>query len=85
MTEVVAAGKVYQVGTYNGNPLPMAAARTNLEEVMTPAAYRHLNRLNHHLGQGCDALCAKYDFSGYTVGISSKGCVNFASGSVRRW
>ena len=32
-------GSVYQVGTYNGNPLCMAAARANLEEVMTPEAY----------------------------------------------
>ena len=42
--EVVANGKVYQVGTYNGNPLTMAAARASLREVLTPAAYDHLNR-----------------------------------------
>src|SRR6059058_5732815 len=35
----VADGSVYQVGTYNGNPLGMAAARANLLEVMTPDAY----------------------------------------------
>ena len=38
--EVVESGKVYQVGTYNGNPLSMAAARASLEEVLTPDAYR---------------------------------------------
>mgnify|MGYP003287184454 CR=1 FL=1 len=30
--EVVEDGSVYQVGTYNGNPLGMAAARANLAE-----------------------------------------------------
>src|SRR5207344_451344 len=34
--EVVEDGRVYQVGTYNGNPLGMAAARASLIEVLTP-------------------------------------------------
>lgn len=76
--EVVGSGKVFQVGTYAGNPLSMCAARASLEEVMTPDAYAHLNYLNDRLIKECDAICAKYDFPGYTVGISSKGCVNFA-------
>jgi len=79
---VVETGKVYQVGTYSGNPLSMAAARASLEEVMTPDAYKHLNYLNDRLVAECDAVCAKHDFPGYTVGISSKGCVNFASGKI---
>ena len=80
--DVVASGKVYQVGTYSGNPLAMACARTSLEEVMTPDAYKHLNYLNDRLIGECDAICAKYDFPGYTVGISSKGCVNFATNKI---
>src|SRR3954447_19082452 len=39
-------GRVNQVGTYNGNPLTMAAARASLEEVLTPEGYAHLHRLN---------------------------------------
>ena len=80
--EVVGSGKVYQVGTYSGNPLSMAAARASLEQVMTPEAYAHLNYLNDRLITECDAICAKYDFPGYTVGISSKGCVNFATNKI---
>ena len=48
-------GSVYQVGTYNGNPLCMAAARANLEEVMTPDAYAHLDALNERILAGCPA------------------------------
>ncbi len=80
--EVVYSGDVFQVGTYNGNPLCMAAARASLEEVMTPDAYAHLNYLNDRLASGCDAICAKYGFPGYTVAISSKGCVNFTTEKI---
>jgi glutamate-1-semialdehyde 2,1-aminomutase len=76
--EVVNNGAVYQVGTYNGNPLTMAAARASLEHVLTPDAYAHLDMLNDRLLAGCDAVLEKYNLPGYTVGISSKGCVTFS-------
>ena len=82
ISEVVSSGTVFQVGTYNGNPLCMAAARASMEEVMTPDAYKHLDYINDQLIARCDAICEKYSFSGYTVGISSKGCVNFATGKI---
>ncbi|HRA46517.1 MAG TPA: aspartate aminotransferase family protein [Thermomicrobiales bacterium] len=76
--EVVRDGSVYQVGTYNGNPLTMAASRASLFEVLTPTAYDHLNTLNDHMLAGCDAILKQYGLPGYTVGISSKGCVTFS-------
>ena len=76
--EVVENGSGYQVGTYNGNPLGVAAARASLEQVMTPEAYTHLDALNEHLVGGCQAIIAKHDLPGYAVGIASKGCVTFA-------
>src|SRR5687767_13142503 len=75
---VVNDGSVYQVGTYNGNPLTMAAARASLEKVLTPEAYEHLDMLNDRLMAGCDGVIEKYSLPGYTVGISSKGCVTFS-------
>jgi glutamate-1-semialdehyde 2,1-aminomutase len=82
VSKVVSSGAVYQVGTYNGNPLCMAAARASMEEVMTPEAYKHLDSINDQLIAQCDAVCEKYDFPGYTVGISSKGCVNFTTARI---
>lgn len=82
MSEEIAAvvedGTVYQVGTYNGNPLGMAAARANLLEVMTPQAYEHLDRLNDRILAGCDEVISEYELPGYTVGVGSKGCVTFS-------
>jgi glutamate-1-semialdehyde 2,1-aminomutase len=71
-------GRVFQVGTFNGNPLSMAAARAGLFEVLTPAGYAHLQHLNERLLQGCGAVVEKYHLPGYAVGIGAKGCVTFA-------
>ncbi|MEO6496527.1 MAG: aspartate aminotransferase family protein [Solirubrobacteraceae bacterium] len=78
ISAVVEDGTVYQVGTYNGNPLGMAAARASLTEVMTPDAYAHLDHLNKRILAGCDAVIAQYELPAYTVGIGSKGCVTFS-------
>jgi glutamate-1-semialdehyde 2,1-aminomutase len=75
---VVESGAVYQVGTFNGNPLGMAAARANLTEVLTPAAYVHLDHLNARILAGCTDVVERYGLPGYAVGIASKGCVTFS-------
>ena len=75
----VATGAVYQVGTYNGNPLAMAAARASLEEVLTPEAYTKLDTLEERLLQGCQGVIDRYRLPGYAVGAGAKGCVTFSS------
>jgi glutamate-1-semialdehyde 2,1-aminomutase len=75
---VVEDGRVFQVGTYNGNPLTAAAARASLFEVLTPAAYERLDHVNERLLAGCDAIVERYGLAAYTVGIRSKGCVIFS-------
>jgi glutamate-1-semialdehyde 2,1-aminomutase len=75
---VVEDGSVYQVGTYNGNPLTMAASRASLQRVLTPAAYAHLDALNDRIVGGCEAVIERHRLPGYAVGIGSKGCVTFS-------
>src|SRR3712207_2238381 len=75
---VVADGSVFQVGTYNGNPLGMAATRANLLEVLTPDAYVHLDRLNDRILEGCEEVIRRHSLPGYSVGVGSKGCVTFS-------
>jgi glutamate-1-semialdehyde 2,1-aminomutase len=76
---VVEDGSVYQVGTYNGNPLAMAAARASLEQVLTPDAYEHFERLNDRILAGCTSVIEEHGFPGYAIGIAAKGCVTFSS------
>jgi glutamate-1-semialdehyde 2,1-aminomutase len=80
--EVVEAGRVHQVGTFNGNPLTMAAARATLDEVLTPDSYPHLESIDNRLLAGCQAVIDQYGLPGYTVGIGSKGCVTFAPSKI---
>src|SRR3954452_23900470 len=83
--EVVAAvedGTVYQVGTYNGNPLSLAATRANLLEVLTPDAYAKLDHLNDRILSGCEAVIRKHNLPGYAVGVGSKGCVTFSPAKI---
>jgi glutamate-1-semialdehyde 2,1-aminomutase len=75
---VVEDGSVFQVGTYNGNPLGMAASRANLQEVLTPDAYEHLEHLNGRILGGCEGVIEKHNLPGYAVGVGSKGCVTFS-------
>ena len=82
VARVVEDGSVYQVGTYNGNPLGMAAARANLQDVMTPDAYAHLSHLNDRILAGCQEVVDRHGLPAYTVGIGSKGCVTFAAEKV---
>jgi glutamate-1-semialdehyde 2,1-aminomutase len=75
---VVEDGSVFQVGTYNGNPLGMAASRANLLEVLTPSAYAHLDALNDRILRGCQGVIERHNLPGYAVGVGSKGCVTFS-------
>ena len=76
---VVEDGSVFQVGTYNGNPLGMAATRANLLEVLTPDAYVLLDRLNERILAGCEEVIRTHNLPGYSVGVGSKGCVTFST------
>jgi glutamate-1-semialdehyde 2,1-aminomutase len=80
--EVVEKGTVYQVGTYNGNPLAMAAARASLLEVLTPQAYEHLEAVEQRLLDGCTQVLEQHGLPGYAVGIGAKGCVTFSSAPI---
>ena len=75
-------GSVYQVGTYNGNPLGMAAARASLLEILTPEAYQHLDALNDRIVAGCQGVIERYNLPGYAVGIGAKGCVTFSTTKI---
>ncbi len=82
---VIADGTVHQYGTFNGNPLVMAAARATLTEVLVPEAYERLERTNTQLLRGCDEIIKRYGLPCYTQGLGAKGCVVFASEPLREY
>ena len=76
---------MHQYGTFNGNPLVMAAAEAALTEVLTDDAYAQLERANDRLKAGCDEIIARYGLPCYTEGIGAKGCVIFSREPLREY
>jgi glutamate-1-semialdehyde 2,1-aminomutase len=85
LAELVADNRVRQQGTFNGNPLTMAAAQATLLDVLDAGAYQRLHAANKSLMAGCERVIAEYGLPAHTVGMGSKGCVVFATEPVREY
>jgi glutamate-1-semialdehyde 2,1-aminomutase len=81
LAEPVEDGRVRLLGTYNGNPLSMAAAGASLREVLTPAAYAELERLGARMVAGGESVIAANGLDGRCTGLGSKGCVSWGGDS----
>jgi glutamate-1-semialdehyde 2,1-aminomutase len=74
---LIGTGAYEQVGTFNGNPLAMAAARAMLTEVLTPEAYVHLDRMRDRVSDGLQSVIDRHDAPWRVVTAGAKGCVSF--------
>jgi glutamate-1-semialdehyde 2,1-aminomutase len=83
--EMIADGRYEQVGTFNGNPLAMAAARATLTEVLTADAYEHLERLRRRMADEIGAVIAHYELPWHVVTAGAKGCIAFRSEPIRNF
>ena len=81
----IADGRIDQVGTFNGNPLTMAAMRTTLTEILTPDVYTEFDRLGEILRSGCDAVIEHTGIAGYTTVMSARGAVTYRGERVRNY
>lgn len=64
-------------GTYNGNPLSVAASLATLTQVLTPDAYVHFAALGKRLTDGMNAAIDKYGIPAHTIDLGAKGCVSY--------
>jgi glutamate-1-semialdehyde 2,1-aminomutase len=78
----VANGGYEMVGTFNGNPLAMAATRAMLTEVATPEAYQRIEKLRLRAKTGIEQAISKTGLSAHVVTAGAKGCVVFATEPV---
>ena len=82
---LVVSGEYEQVGTFNGNPLAMAAARAMLTEVLDDDAYRHLDRLRGRLEAGLQDVIDRHGAPWRVVTAGAKGCVSFLPERIRNF
>ena len=68
---VLADGTMEGEGTFNGNPLSMAAARAVLTEILTPDAYLRLEELGRLYGDGLRDVIQR---AGLPATVSAVGC-----------
>lgn len=62
--DLIAQGIVAHSGTYNGNPIALAAADAALRQLVEPGVYEHLDRLATTLADGARSLLARHGLSG---------------------
>jgi glutamate-1-semialdehyde 2,1-aminomutase len=79
----VADGRYEMVGTFNGNPLALAAARAMLCEVATDEGYRHIEALRARAVAGIEREIAAAGLPAHVVSAGAKGCVVFSPEPVR--
>ncbi|HLM87433.1 MAG TPA: aminotransferase class III-fold pyridoxal phosphate-dependent enzyme, partial [Streptosporangiaceae bacterium] len=78
----VASGGYEMVGTFNGNPLAMAATRAMLTEVATPGAYQRIETLRERAQAGIEQAITDTGLTAHVVTAGAKGCVVFAGEPV---
>jgi glutamate-1-semialdehyde 2,1-aminomutase len=81
----IADGRYEQVGTFNGNPLAMAAARANLSKVLDDDGYAHLDALAARARSGFEEHIAANGLPWRVVSVGAKGCVAFTGAPVRNY
>jgi glutamate-1-semialdehyde 2,1-aminomutase len=81
----VANGDYEMVGTFNGNPLAMAACRAMLTEVATPEAYERLETLRLRAVHGLEREIQRNELDAQVVSVGAKGCVVFSGRPVRNF
>jgi glutamate-1-semialdehyde 2,1-aminomutase len=81
----VASGGYEMVGTFNGNPLAMAATRAMLCEVATPEAYERIEKLRLRAAEGIEQAIKPSNLTAHVVTAGAKGCVVFAAEPVTNY
>ncbi len=82
--EVVVDGRMAHFGTYNGNPLVMAAAQA-VDEICTHEALDAVEAINDRAMTRMDELITEFELPAHTVGLGAKGCVTWSATPVRNY
>lgn len=82
--QVVVDNRMAHFGTYNGNPLCMAAAAA-VDEIATPQALAAAEQVNDNAMEAMDAIIQEYELPAHTVGFGVKGAVTWSPTPIRNY
>jgi glutamate-1-semialdehyde 2,1-aminomutase len=77
--------KVFHGGTYNTNPISMAAGLAMFREVLTREAYQYVDRLNKKLLGAYQRITESSGLKAYVVGAGANGVLMFRASTVRNY
>jgi len=88
ISEVIESRKMMHAGTYNANPVVVAAGLAALRDVLTPYKYESMRSLSDKLAEGYRRILAKAGVPGIVTNAGINGAVTFGVESVsnyRQW
>jgi glutamate-1-semialdehyde 2,1-aminomutase len=83
--ELIGNHKVFHGGTYNTNPISMAAGLAMFREVLTREAYQHVDRLNKKLLGGYQRIIESRGLKACVVGAGANGALIFRAQPLRNY
>ena len=85
LMDLITQAKVLHLGTYNGNPLVMAATKATLTEACGRGPTTAAIARNDVLVEACQAIIDRAGLPAHTVRFGAKGCVTWSSTPVRNY
>ena len=83
--DLLTAGRVLHLGTYNGNPLVMAATKATLSVACTDEPTAAAIAPNDRLVAACQDVIDRAGLPAHTVAFGAKGCVTWRKERVRNY
>ncbi len=83
--DLITEGKVVHLGTYNGNPLCMAAAKAVLSQVCTEQMTELTIARNTMLVDAVNGIILAASLPAHAVQFGAKGCVTWAPEQIRNY
>ena len=83
--DLITDGTVLHLGTYNGNPLVMAAVQATLSTACTREVVDATIARNDRLVDACQAIIDASGIPAHTVRFGAKGCITWSTERVRNY
>src|SRR5438067_4434493 len=83
--DLISQHKVFHGGTYNTNPVSMAAGLATFREVLTRENYAHVEKLSHKLATAYRETLAKVGLNACVTFAGANGALMFAPKEVRNY
>jgi glutamate-1-semialdehyde 2,1-aminomutase len=83
--DLISQHKVFHGGTYNTNPVSMAAGLATFREVLTRENYAHVDKLSKKLTEGYRKIVAKSGLQGYIASAGANGALMLYPKEIRNY